>query len=408
MSATSAFLRQLCYSFVFSMSFFVNATLVVPAPPKIPATEFAVNQNIPVTVVMPNDPAAIEVQLRTRFGNGELPPVTSRIAQGSSKIVTVTYNTPGQYLLFTRTCNTVACSAYSAGTPLTIKQNYTVTATAATGGNILPASQSVAAGTQAILRVTAASYYQVAQVQGCGGALSGLNYTTATINSNCAVTASFSPIPLITPAPPQTAAATVAPNQNFNVTVQRVNDINALEIQIRVIEPDGTVKVLAYIPNNFSGAQTVSLKLTKVGSNKLHTNTCNTVRCSALSTAVPVTVATAATYTVSTIAGAGGTISPASATVNAGQTTSFSIIPLQGYSVAAVAGCNGSFANNVFATSAIYANCTVTASFTNAGTHQQTMYLHTDVLGSVIAESDIHGNIKSSTEYKPFGESKQN
>ena len=35
-------------------------------------------------------------------------------------------------------------------------------------------------------------------------------------------------------------------------------------------------------------------------------------------------------------------------------------------------------------------------------------YLHTDVLGSVIAESDANGNITKKTDYKPFGQSKDN
>lgn len=35
-------------------------------------------------------------------------------------------------------------------------------------------------------------------------------------------------------------------------------------------------------------------------------------------------------------------------------------------------------------------------------------YLHTDVLGSVIAESDANGNIIKKTDYKPFGQSKDN
>lgn len=38
----------------------------------------------------------------------------------------------------------------------------------------------------------------------------------------------------------------------------------------------------------------------------------------------------------------------------------------------------------------------------------QVTYLHTDVLGSVIAESDSAGQVKKTTEYKPFGESKDN
>ena len=408
MSEIYRFIRQASYAFVFSISFYTNAALVVPTPPKIPQSEFIVNQNIPVTVVMPNDPAAIEVQLRTRFGNGELSPLFIRIPHGTSKTVTVTHNVAGQYVLFTRTCNTVECSAYSAGTAFTVKPSYTVTSTAGSGGSIIPASQSVAAGSQALLRLTPATYYQIAQVQGCGGSLAGFNYTTAAVTTNCAVTASFTPAPLVVPAPPQPAVTTVTADQNFNVTVQRTNDANAVEIQIRSLEPDGNVKVLAYIPNNFTGNKTVSLRLSKVGLNKLHTSTCNTVRCSELSSFVPITVSNTATYTVSTTATAGGSINPASATVPQGQTASFSIIPLQGYSVSSVTGCNGNFFNGVFTTAAIYANCNVAASFTTTGTTQQTIYLHSDVLGSVIAESDSNGNLKNSTEYKPFGESKQN
>lgn len=35
-------------------------------------------------------------------------------------------------------------------------------------------------------------------------------------------------------------------------------------------------------------------------------------------------------------------------------------------------------------------------------------FLHTDVLGSVVAESDSNGTIIKKTDYKPFGESKDN
>lgn len=40
--------------------------------------------------------------------------------------------------------------------------------------------------------------------------------------------------------------------------------------------------------------------------------------------------------------------------------------------------------------------------------NSQVTYLHTDVLGSVTAESDNSGQIKKTTDYKPFGESKDN
>jgi hypothetical protein len=49
-----------------------------------------------------------------------------------------------------------------------------------------------------------------------------------------------------------------------------------------------------------------------------------------------------------------------------------------------------------------------TASFVIQQSGPQVIYLHTDALGSVIAETDANGNVIKRTEYKPFGESKDN
>ena len=75
-----------------------------------------------------------------------------------------------------------------------------------------------------------------------------------------------------------------------------------------------------------------------------------------------------AQYTVTATAGAGGTISPASATVNAGDTTTFALTPKSGYVVAGATGCGGSLANGVYTTGMINAACTVTATFSPAFT----------------------------------------
>lgn len=72
---------------------------------------------------------------------------------------------------------------------------------------------------------------------------------------------------------------------------------------------------------------------------------------------------TPASYTVSTSTAAGGTISPDSRTVTSGQTTSFTITPNTGYSIATVSGCNGSLNGTTYTTGAISSACTVTASF---------------------------------------------
>ena len=69
--------------------------------------------------------------------------------------------------------------------------------------------------------------------------------------------------------------------------------------------------------------------------------------------------------TVTTSAGAGGSISPAGPyAVADGATASFTITPQPGYQIASVTGCGGTLAQNLYTTAAVTQNCAVTASFT--------------------------------------------
>jgi N-acetylneuraminic acid mutarotase len=74
------------------------------------------------------------------------------------------------------------------------------------------------------------------------------------------------------------------------------------------------------------------------------------------------------TYQVSAPGGTGGTISPASATVNAGGTTTLNVTPNSGYVVSGVTGCGGALAGDTYTTGKINAACTVTATFAAAFT----------------------------------------
>jgi YD repeat-containing protein len=70
------------------------------------------------------------------------------------------------------------------------------------------------------------------------------------------------------------------------------------------------------------------------------------------------------TYTVTPSAGPNGTISPSTPrTVNYNLTTSFTVTPNTGYSIASVTGCGGTLTGNTYTTGPITSNCTVTASF---------------------------------------------
>ncbi|MBF0516432.1 MAG: fibronectin type III domain-containing protein [Nitrospirae bacterium] len=70
------------------------------------------------------------------------------------------------------------------------------------------------------------------------------------------------------------------------------------------------------------------------------------------------------TLTVTPSAGANGTISPASpVSVVAGKTTQFTVTANAGYYASVGGGCNGALSGNVYTTSPINNNCTVTAYF---------------------------------------------
>lgn len=70
-----------------------------------------------------------------------------------------------------------------------------------------------------------------------------------------------------------------------------------------------------------------------------------------------------AVFNVSATATAGGSITPPSRSVESGQTTTFTVTPDTGYSIASVSGCNGSLTGNTYTTGAITSACAVTASF---------------------------------------------
>lgn len=73
------------------------------------------------------------------------------------------------------------------------------------------------------------------------------------------------------------------------------------------------------------------------------------------------------TYTVSTSAGAHGSISPDSSSVAQGDSTSFTVSPDPGYAIESISGCGGTLAGNTYTTAAIGGACTVSATFTPAG-----------------------------------------
>jgi hypothetical protein len=68
-------------------------------------------------------------------------------------------------------------------------------------------------------------------------------------------------------------------------------------------------------------------------------------------------------YTATASAGAGGTISPGSASVVLDSTANFTVTPNAGYKISSVTGCAGTLSGNTYTTGSMAINCTVTATF---------------------------------------------
>ena len=71
-------------------------------------------------------------------------------------------------------------------------------------------------------------------------------------------------------------------------------------------------------------------------------------------------------YTVTATAGEGGTITPASQTVNHGESASFTVVVDDGYVIGSVSGCGGQLNGNVFQTSSVTASCQIMANFSKS------------------------------------------
>ena len=101
-------------------------------------------------------------------------------------------------------------------------------------------------------------------------------------------------------------------------------------------------------------------------------------------------------WTVTATAGPGGSISPASTTVDEGTTTSFTVTPDTGYTIASVTGCDGNLSGDTYTTGPITADCAVTAGF---ALKRYTVTTTTGTGGTISPTSTIvdHGDSTSLT-----------
>ena len=79
--------------------------------------------------------------------------------------------------------------------------------------------------------------------------------------------------------------------------------------------------------------------------------------------------------------------------VDSGGKASLTIVPALGYSILSANGCKGELSGNVFTTSEINSDCLVNVTFKLDTTERRVVFIHTDLQGSVAAESDENGNV---------------
>jgi hypothetical protein len=236
---------------------------------------------------------------------------------------TVTSFTGGSAGPWAWSCAPIGVSSVTASCAAPIQQ-FTATATVPLGnGNVNAPSQTVNYNTATSFVLTPNAGYQIGSVSGCNGTLTGNTYNTGALLANCAVTANFTLVPI-------------------NGSCGTANGVAAIAAPAANLCSTGTPSV-----TTGTGPWTWTCSPNATGT--------STTNCAA-----PIQQLTA----TATINGGNGSVNTPSQTVNYNTATSFVLTPSAGYQIGSVSGCNGTLAGNIYTTTALLANCAVTASFT--------------------------------------------
>ncbi|RYD14701.1 MAG: hypothetical protein EOP90_12180 [Lysobacteraceae bacterium] len=211
-----------------------------------------------------------------------------------------------------------------------------VTPVAGPNGSLAPATpQTVTYGSTIAFTVTPAANHHIASVTGCGGTLAGNLFTTAPLTANCTVNATFAiDTHLVT--------ATAGANGTISPLQQTVDH--------------GQVALLTLAPAaNHHVASVTGCGGTLAGN--IYTTAPVTADC-----AVSATFAID-THVVTASAGANGSISPPSQSVEHGAVASLTVTPAANHHIDSVTGCGGSLVGNTYTTGPVTADCSVSATF---------------------------------------------
>lgn len=281
--------------------------------------------------------------------NGTISPNSAVTANDGSSAVFTVSPSPGYAAVMGGTCagslvgNTYYTNFVYADCTVTATFTnvaFTVTPSAGPNGSISPTSpQSIAQGAKASFTIIPDNGYKTTVAGTCGGSFSNQYiFNTNTINSDCTVSATFSP---------KTYTVTPSATANGSITPSTGVTVNHGSTTTFTITPDqgytaavggtcgGTLSGNTYTTNAITAACTVAATFTQV------------------------------TFIVTPSSGANGSISPSTPQIIAqGATTNFTVVPNAGY-IASVGGtCGGSLSGNIYTTNAITSACSVAATFT--------------------------------------------
>ena len=274
---------------------------------------------------------------------GTVNPATQSVNHGNSAQITITASEGYSIDAVTGCSGSLNGNTYTTGAVTANCQvqasfsinSYTVSASAGEGGTVNPATQNVNHGSSAQITITPNEGYSIDAVTGCSGSLSGNIYTTGAVTANCQVQASFS-------INNYTVSASAGEGGAVNPATQSVN--HGSSAQITITPNEGySIDAVTGCGGSLNG---------------------NTYTTAAVTTNCQVQASFSINkYTVSASAGEGGTVNPATQSVNHGSSAQITITPNEGYSIDAVTGCSGSLIGNTYTTGAVTANCQVQASF---------------------------------------------
>ena len=213
---------------------------------------------------------------------------------------------------------------------------YTVSTSAGAGTTISPSSAQVSSGGSTSFTVTLSSGYDTLVVSGCGGSLVGNTYTTGAITADCTVTAGATEI-------------------TYTVSTSSGTGVASLSCNDSTVTYGGSTTCTASLATGYESLTLSGCSGTAGGSP--YSTGAIYADCTVSASASEIA------YTVSTSEGTGTSLSPSSASVSYGATTSFTAGTTGGYTNLSVSGCfGGSLSGSTFTTGAITADCTVTSS----------------------------------------------